>query len=93
MFEHRKHIVHRRASPNRSFTNSIPQPLCGFHFGFSLVEVKRSRDLRIRREVVGQMLDYGAHAVAYWTADALRTRFEAACEQEGRDAAQLNETT
>jgi hypothetical protein len=35
----------------------------------TLVEVKRSSDLRIRREVVGQMLDYAAHAVAYWTAE------------------------
>ena len=32
----------------------------------TLVEVKRSTDTRIRREVVGQMLDYAANAVAYW---------------------------
>jgi hypothetical protein len=31
----------------------------------TLVEVKRSTDTRIRREVVGQMLDYAANAVAY----------------------------
>lgn len=54
----------------------------------TLVEVKRSSDLRIRREVVGQMLDYAAHAVAYWSADALRTRFETACEAQRLDAAQ-----
>jgi len=29
----------------------------------TLVEVKRSTDTRIRREVVGQMLDYAANAV------------------------------
>ena len=29
----------------------------------TLVEVKRSTDTRIRREVVGQMLDYAAHGV------------------------------
>ena len=32
----------------------------------TIVEVKRSRDTRIRREVVGQMLDYAANAVVYW---------------------------
>ena len=31
----------------------------------TLVEVKRSTDTRIRREVVGQMLDYAANAVVY----------------------------
>ncbi len=34
----------------------------------TLVEVKRSSDTRIRREVVGQMLDYAANAVQFWTA-------------------------
>src|SRR5207244_2650223 len=32
----------------------------------TLVEVKRSTDTRLRREVVGQMLDYAANAVVYW---------------------------
>lgn len=54
----------------------------------TLVEVKRSSDLRIRREVVGQMLDYAAHAVAYWSADALRTSFETACERQSIDSGQ-----
>ena len=31
----------------------------------TLVEVKRSSDTRIRREVVGQMLDYASNAVVY----------------------------
>lgn len=43
----------------------------------TLVEVKRSTDTRIRREVVGQMLDYAANAVTYWKLDEIRTRFEA----------------
>jgi hypothetical protein len=34
----------------------------------TLVEVKRSSDTRIRRAVVGQMLDYAANAVVYWPA-------------------------
>src|SRR5690242_18190791 len=32
----------------------------------TLVEVKRSSDTRLRREVIGQMLDYAANAVIYW---------------------------
>ena len=32
----------------------------------TLIEVKRSRDPRIRREVIGQLLDYAANAVVYW---------------------------
>jgi hypothetical protein len=45
----------------------------------TLVEVKRISDTRIRREVVGQLLDYAANAVAYWPLETLRTRFEATC--------------
>src|SRR5204862_2436790 len=36
-------------------------------------------DTRIRREVVGQMLDYAANGVVYWPVDLLRARFEAHC--------------
>jgi hypothetical protein len=42
----------------------------------ALVEVKRSSDTRIRREVVGQMLDYAANGVQYWGVDQLRQMFE-----------------
>lgn len=38
----------------------------------TLVEVKRSSDTRIGREVVGQMLDYVANAQAYWAAGRMR---------------------
>ncbi|HJZ04312.1 MAG TPA: hypothetical protein VJ327_00425, partial [Patescibacteria group bacterium] len=38
----------------------------------TLVEVKRSSDTRIRREVVGQMLDYAANAVVYWSIESIR---------------------
>ena len=41
----------------------------------TIVEVKRSTDTRIRREVVGQMLDYAANAVVYWPVETLRSRF------------------
>lgn len=49
----------------------------------TLIEVKRSTDTRIRREVVGQMLDYAANAVVYWPVDTLRARFETDCERNG----------
>jgi len=41
----------------------------------TLVEVKRSTDTRIRREVVGQMLDYAANGVRYWPVPALEAAF------------------
>lgn len=48
----------------------------------TLVEVKRASDTRIRREVVGQLLDYAAHAVVHWPVatirDALAARSECA---------------
>ena len=45
----------------------------------TLVEVKRSTDTRIRREVIGQLLDYAANATVYWTADTLIASFEKTC--------------
>jgi hypothetical protein len=50
----------------------------------TLVEVKRSSDSRIRREVVGQMLDYAANAVTYWNLDVLRAAYEEAASARGR---------
>jgi hypothetical protein len=41
----------------------------------TLVEVKRSSDTRIRREVIGQMLDYAANDVVYWPIEMIRSRF------------------
>ena len=49
----------------------------------TFVEVKRSDDTRIRREVVGQMLDYAANGVVYWPAERLRSDFEISL-REGR---------
>src|SRR5256885_15636708 len=51
----------------------------------TLVEVKRSDDTRIRREVVGQMLDYAANGVVYWPAERLRSDFEARAAKEGEE--------
>ena len=55
----------------------------------TLVEVKRSSDTRIRREVVGQMLDYAANAVVYWSLESIRAKFEVGCDNRGQDPAQL----
>ena len=51
----------------------------------TLVEVKRSTDTRIRREVVGQMLDYAANAVLYWPVETIRQRFEETCREASSD--------
>ncbi|MCL2033798.1 MAG: hypothetical protein FWG94_03590 [Oscillospiraceae bacterium] len=42
----------------------------------TLVEVKRSTDTRLRREVVAQMLDYAANAVQYWPIELIREAYE-----------------
>ncbi len=49
-----------------------------------LVEVKRSSDTRIRREVVGQMLDYATGA-SNWSVDRLRGWLSDRCRTEGLD--------
>jgi hypothetical protein len=51
----------------------------------TLVEVKRSSDTRIRREVVGQMLDYAANGVVYWPLEQLRELFARQCERDDDD--------
>lgn len=55
----------------------------------TLIEVKRSTNTEIRREVVGQMLDYAANAVVYWPIDRLRGMFEATCARENKDAEEV----
>ena len=57
----------------------------------TLVEVKRSSDTRIRREVVGQMLDYAANAVVYWPVESIQATFETRCERDEVDPDQLLE--
>ena len=51
----------------------------------TLVEVKRSSDSRIRREVVGQMLDYAANGPRYWAPHQLRQLFETTCADTGQE--------
>ena len=52
----------------------------------TLVEVKRGSNPEIRRTVVGQMLEYAAHARHSWTADDIRRHFEETQTNQGRDA-------
>jgi hypothetical protein len=55
----------------------------------TLVVVKRSADSRIRRAVVGQMLDYAPNAVAYLDVEKDSITFEARCDNEGREPAEV----
>jgi len=45
----------------------------------TFVEVKRSTDTRIRREVVAQMLDYAANGIEYWKIPEIKVQFEHRC--------------
>ena len=51
----------------------------------TLVEVKRGSNPEIRRTIVGQMLEYAAHAARTWNADTLRRAFEESTTTGGRD--------
>ena len=47
----------------------------------TLAEVKRGSNPEIRRTVVGQVLEYAAHAQQNWSADELRRAFEESCKR------------
>lgn len=51
----------------------------------TLIEVKRSSDSRIRREVIGQLLEYAAYATAYWSVELL----EKAWRQQAGERAEI----
>ena len=55
----------------------------------TLVEIKRAEDTRIRREVVGQVLDYAANAVLYWPIDDIRNSYEKTTSDMGLDPRQM----
>lgn len=55
---------------------SLDHALIDQHAVPTLVETKRGDNTDIRRTIVGQMLDYAAHASRYWTAAELREKFE-----------------
>jgi hypothetical protein len=50
-----------------------------------LVEVKRAVDSRLRREVIGQLLDYAANGTAYWGEAALSGAFALTCAARGEE--------
>ena len=52
----------------------------------TLAEVKRGSNPEIRRTIVGQLLEYAAHASETWTAEELRGAFERQAETRDRDA-------
>ena len=53
----------------------------------TLVEAKRSDNSEIRRTIVGQMMDYAAHATQTWNVAEIRQAFEERCKDEGTDPA------
>ena len=55
----------------------------------TLVDVKRGENPEIRRTIVGQMLEYAAHAAATWSKDELRRSFEESCRNQARDPEQV----
>lgn len=53
-----------------------------------LVEVKQASNTQLRREVVGQLVEYAANAVVYWTRDTIRTSFLKTCDDNEDVAAE-----
>jgi len=51
----------------------------------TLVEVKRGSNPEVRRTIVGQVLEYAAHAAETWTVGELREAFERGAKEDGRD--------
>jgi|LSQX01.3.fsa_nt_gb hypothetical protein len=51
----------------------------------TLVEVKRSSNTEIRRQVVAQLLEYAANSVLYWEIDNIIGVFKATCQTRGTD--------
>jgi hypothetical protein len=47
----------------------------------TLVEVKRGTDTRLRREVIGQLLEYAANVCAFWSAEKIRSAYESTCSK------------
>lgn len=55
----------------------------------TLVEVKRSTDTRIRREVVAQMLDYAANSVVNWPVPRMQQMLEDTCGERDQDSSKV----
>ncbi len=57
----------------------------------TIVEVKRTSDTRLRREVIAQMLDYAANGLARWKMNDLRSKFESECEKKNQQPSDIYE--
>ncbi|MBO1346401.1 MAG: hypothetical protein EBE86_002875 [Hormoscilla sp. GUM202] len=57
----------------------------------TLVEVKGNSNTRIRREAIGQMLDYAANMIVYWPVESIVSQFEANCKSQDKDPEQVFE--
>jgi len=57
----------------------------------TLVEVKRGTDTRIRREVVGQMLDYASNLVTNVSAERIRQKYETSIGSDSDPASAMAE--
>ena len=55
----------------------------------TLVEVKRGKNPEVRRTIVGQVLEYAAHAARTWTSDELRRTFEESANNQGHNPSEL----
>jgi len=55
----------------------------------TIIETKRGSNTQIRREIVGQILEYAANAVLYWPVDVLKNNFQDRCKVEGQDPDQV----
>lgn len=51
-----------------------------------LVELKRASDTRLRREVVGQLIDYAANSSVHWQAGSIAAAFAATVGNENADS-------
>ncbi|WP_315718529.1 MULTISPECIES: hypothetical protein [unclassified Bradyrhizobium] len=49
----------------------------------TLVEIKRQSDSRLRREFIGQMLDYAASCASYWSVEGLQSSLDKTCLEQG----------
>ena len=58
----------------------------------TLAEVKRGSNTEIRRTIVGQLLEYAAHAAETWTADELRETFEESAAKRGLEPDEILDT-
>ena len=52
----------------------------------TLVEVKRGQNTQVRREVVGQILEYAANAISYWPVQRIMDELDHRCEEQGINA-------